>query len=152
MTVRNSQAGVVRDAERSSHSGLLIEPILMPKLDHIVIDHERNNAEPCLFYPNGDKNKNIRREIEHTVVKHHLLDHAQIVEKHKKQYFRYTPIDKYAYARGPPLYYGKKSNPELNEIVKKMKETEKKLHGTVQVRLDWIYKFTYEQFVLWNTH
>jgi hypothetical protein len=134
MTVRSSQAGVNLSTQ-SSHSTLLIEPILMPDLDHIIIDHEKNNVEPCLFYPNGDKNKNIRREIEHTVVKHHLIEHSKIVEKKKKQYFRYTPTNKYASAQGPPLYYGKKYDADADQIIKSMKELEKKMHGTVSVRL-----------------
>jgi hypothetical protein len=113
----------------------MIEPILMPNLTHIIIDHDKNDAEPCLFYPNGDKNKNLRREIEHTVVKHHLIDHSQIVEKHKKEYFRYVKKDKYANAQGPPLFYGKKYDPEVDDILKNMKNTEKKIHGTVQIRL-----------------
>ena len=134
MTVRPSQAGVNLD-KKSQHGSLLIEPILMPSLEHIVIDHDKNDAEPHLFYPNGDKNKNIRREIEHTVVKHHLIEHTQIIEKHKKQYFRYVKKDKYANAKGPPLYYGKKYDPDVDDIIRNMKNTEKKIHGTVQIRL-----------------
>ena len=134
MTVRPSQAGANLES-KSAHSNLLIEPVLMPNLEHIIIDHEKNNAEPCLFYPNGDKNKNIRREIEHTVVKHHLIEHSQIIEKKRKEYFRYVPKNKYASAQGPPLYYGKKYDPEVDSIVKSMKQTERKIYGTVQIRL-----------------
>jgi hypothetical protein len=134
MTVRPSHAGVTKEAKQP-HNHLMIEPVVMPDLTHIVIDHDKNDAEPCLFYPNGDKNKNIRREIEHTVVKHHLIEHSQLVEKHKKQYFRYVKKDKYANARGPPLYYGKKYDPEVDRIVSRMKDTEKKIVGTVQIRL-----------------
>jgi hypothetical protein len=134
MTVRPSHAGVAKTTKQA-HNHLMIEPVVMPDISHIVIDHDKNDAEPCLFYPNGDKNKNIRREIEHTVVKHHLIEHSQFVEKHKKQYFRYTKKDKYANARGPPLYYGKKYDPEVDRIVSRMKDTEKKIVGTVQIRL-----------------
>lgn len=134
MTVRPSQAAVSKES-KLSHNSLAIEPVLMPDLTHIVIDHDRNDAEPCLFYPNGDKNKNIRREIEHTVVKHHLIENTQYIEKHKKEYFRYVKKDKYANARGPPIYYGKKYDPEVGQIMAKMKETEKKIQGTVQIRL-----------------
>ena len=134
MTVRSSQVGAKLDS-KSSHTSLLIEPIVMPNLEHIVIDHDKNDAEPCLFYPNGDKNKNIRREMEHTVVKHHLIDHSQYLEKHKKEYFRYVKKDKYANAQGPPLYYGKKHDPEVDGLLKKMHNTEKKIKGTIQIRL-----------------
>lgn len=134
MTVRSSKAGVTLDT-KSHHSSLLIEPVLMPNLTHCVIDHDRNDAEPCLFYPNGDKNKNLRREIEHTVVKHHLIQNSQIIEKHRKEYFRYHPKDKYENARGPPLFYGKKYDPDVDNILKTMKNTEKKLYSTVQLRL-----------------
>lgn len=61
MTVRSSaQAGKSSsfrpNATNPNHhaSLLLIEPIVMPNLDHISIDHEINTSEPCLFYPNGN--------------------------------------------------------------------------------------------------
>eukprot|EP00600_Ochromonadales_sp_CCMP1393_P005805 CAMPEP_0174959344 /NCGR_PEP_ID=MMETSP0004_2-20121128/3126_1 /TAXON_ID=420556 /ORGANISM="Ochromonas sp., Strain CCMP1393" /LENGTH=144 /DNA_ID=CAMNT_0016207655 /DNA_START=45 /DNA_END=479 /DNA_ORIENTATION=- len=134
MTVRPSKVAVSNEV-KPQHSSLLIEPILMPNLDHAQIDHEKNNAEPCLFYPNGDKNKNIRREIEHTLVKHHLIEQSKIVEKHKKEYFRIKKKNKFAHVQGPPLYYGKKYDPEVHGLLTTMKETERKIHGTTQLRL-----------------
>jgi hypothetical protein len=134
MTIRPSKAGVTTDI-KTPHSSLLVEPVLMPSLDHIIIDHEKNNAEPCLFYPNGDKNKNIRREIEHTLVKHHLIEHHSTVEKRRKEYFRIVKKNKYAHVQGPPLYYAKKYDPEVHDLLKTMKQTEYKISGTCQLRL-----------------
>mmetsp|Transcript_6033 Transcript_6033/g.13185 ORF Transcript_6033/g.13185 Transcript_6033/m.13185 type:complete len:131 (+) Transcript_6033:169-561(+) len=119
MTIR-PKAGVTHI--KTPHSVLLVEPVLMPSLDHIIIDHEKNNAEPCLFYPNGDKNKNIRREIEHTLVKHHLIEHSQIVEKHRKEYFRIVQKSKYGHVK-------------VHSLLKSMKQTEYKIDGTTQLRL-----------------
>lgn len=134
MTVRTSQGGVKQDT-KTPHSSLLIEPVLLPNLDFINIEPQKNLAEPCLFYPNGEKNKNLRREIENTVVKHHLIQHSQHVPKKYKTKFRLKPVDKYADVKGPPLYYTKKPDPSTEDVLLQMRRTEHKIHSTVQIRL-----------------
>ena len=134
MTIRTSNGGLSNET-KTPHSKLLIEPVLLPSLEHIQIANERNLAEPCLFYPNGEKNKNLRREIENTVVKHHLIERSQAVKKREKELFRLKKVDKYAHVKQKPLYYAKKPDPETDDLILKMKGTESRIHGTVQIRL-----------------
>lgn len=133
MTVRPSQGGV-RNV-KTPHSSLLIEPILMPNLEHISIDVHKEAGENCLFYPNGEKNRNIRREIENTVIKHQLNERENEKQKKKKDKFRVVKKDPYANVVGPPLFYLKKPDPETENIIKSMKNTQGKIHATVQVRV-----------------
>lgn len=137
MTMHSTASAVTvgRQKQNQQHSSLLIEPVMLPNMDHIQLDSERNLAEPCLFYPNGEKNKNLRREIENTVVKHHLIERSQEREKKKKDVYRVKSIDKYAHVQGPPLYYGKKADIETDKMLLKMRKTEKLLDGTVALRL-----------------
>ncbi|RYG64744.1 hypothetical protein EON64_13355, partial [archaeon] len=46
------------------HCALLVEPVLLPALHHVHVESPQDLEESCLFYPNGSKNRNIRREIE----------------------------------------------------------------------------------------
>ncbi len=136
MTVRPSQGGLVRQQNsKLSHSLLLIEPILMPNLEHINIDVNKDASENCLFYPNGHKNRNIRREIENTVIKHQLNQNENHREKKRKNKYRIVTKDIYADAKGPPLYYSKKLDQETSQLIRAMKTTEGKIHSTVQIRV-----------------
>ncbi len=134
MTVRPSQGGV-RQQIRSAHSSLLIEPILMPNLEHINIDVHKEAGENCLFYPNGHKNRNIRREIENTVIKHQLNENDKNHDKKRKNKYRIIKEDPYANAKGPPLYYGKKPDPKTAELLRSMKTNEGRLFSTIQIRV-----------------
>lgn len=142
LTVRSSNAGLGSSAFTSSysssdksrqHNKLLIEPIILPSLDHIPVNEDVDDLKPCLFYPNGEKNRNIRREIEHTVVKHHLINRNNIQEIKGKSFFRVEKIDQYANAKGPPIFYGRKRDPKFEELLKNVRHVENKIHRTVDV-------------------
>ncbi len=117
----------------SSHNSLLIEPILLPNLQHVHIDNPQDLEESCLFYPNGHKNRNIRREIESSVVKHHIIENNKLKPPVKKNKYRVLPKDPYADAKGPPLYYGKGRDPQIEEMVRTIRLKEGKITSTVQV-------------------
>ncbi len=118
-----------------NHTSLLIEPVLLPNLQHVHVDTVQDLEESCLFYPDGHKNRNIRREIESSVVKHHILENNKLKSVKKKDRYRIVHKDIYADVKGPPLYYTKPRDPEMKELVKKMREKEGKILGTVQVKI-----------------
>lgn len=107
----------------------------MPNLEHINIDVQKEAGENCLFYPNGHKNRNIRREIENTVIKHQLDESHTEREKRRKNKYRIVKKDLYANAKGPPLYYSKKSDPQTMDLLKSMRLTEGKITNTVSIRV-----------------
>jgi hypothetical protein len=119
----------------ATHSTLLIEPILLPNLQHVHIDNPQDLEESCLFYPNGHKNRNIRREIESSVVKHHIIENNKIKPPVKKNKYRVLPKDPYANAKGPPLYNGKDKDRETEELLKSIRSKEYKIVSTVQVQI-----------------
>jgi len=118
-----------------AHSSLLIEPILLPNLQHVNVDNLQDLEESCLFYPDGHKNRNIRREIENNVVKHHMLENSRIKTVVKKDHYRITPKDPYADVKGHSLYFTKKKDPEVQQLLKDVRAKEKKILNTTQVRL-----------------
>jgi hypothetical protein len=109
--------------------------VLLPALHHVDVDNPQTLEESCLFYPNGHKNRNIRREIESAVVKHHVLENSRMKTKKQKSRYRLVPVDPYADAKGPPLYYSKPPDSDLENIYNKMRKTETKILGTVQIRV-----------------
>lgn len=124
-----------RRSTNSKHTSLLVEPILLPNLQHIQVDNPPELEESCLFYPNGNKNRNIRREIETTVIKHHIIENSKLKVPKKKNKYRITPIDIYADAKGPPLVYTKKPDSEMENLLKSIKNNESKILNTVHVRI-----------------
>lgn len=134
MTVRPSQAAALHDS-KTPHSSLLIEPILMPNLQHIEIDPTANEfKQNCLFYPNGTKNKHMRKEIESTTKKYELASMERETEK-KKDKYRIIKKDKYADVKSPPLFYTRKGDAEIVNLLKSVKDNENKITGTVSLRL-----------------
>mmetsp|Transcript_13634 Transcript_13634/g.20444 ORF Transcript_13634/g.20444 Transcript_13634/m.20444 type:complete len:144 (-) Transcript_13634:189-620(-) len=133
MTVRPSQAASSADV-KNPHSSLLIEPILMPNLQHIELESSQEFRQNCLFYPNGSKNKQMRKEIESTTKKYESIS-SGINREVKPDKYRVVKKDKYANVKGPPLFYTKKSDPETIELIKSVKINEIKIAGTVQLKL-----------------
>lgn len=119
-----------------THTNLLIEPILLPDMQHVHVDNPQDLEESCLFYPNGHKNRNIRREIESAVVKHHIIANNKIIaaRRHKDRYRIIRP-DPYADLKGPPLVYLKKKDGEVAQLLQSMRDTESKIHSLVQIRV-----------------
>lgn len=119
-----------------NHASLLIEPILLPNMQHVHVDSQQDLEESCLFYPTGHKNKNIRREIENSVVKHHIIENSRMIASRKrKEVYRIIRPDPYANAKGPPLVYTKKKDDVVENIIGKMHNTRGKMDGLVQIRL-----------------
>jgi hypothetical protein len=116
-----------------NHHTLLIEPILLPNLQHVHVDAVQDLEESCLFYPDGRKNKNIRREIESSVVKHHILENNNSTSSKKKDRYRIVRKDMYANVKPPPLYYTKKEDHEMKDLLKSIREKENKITGTVMI-------------------
>lgn len=133
MTVRPSQAASVGDL-KNPHSALLIEPILMPNLQHIEIENSLEFKQNCLFYPNGTKNKLMRKEIAATTKKYESIrvDHSNETRPDK---FRVIKKDKYANVKGPPLFYTRSADVETSQLLKSVKDNETKIAGTVQLKL-----------------
>lgn len=120
---------------KPNHNNLLIEPILLPNLQHVNVDSLQDLEENCLFYPDGHKNKNIRREIESSVVKHHILENSKYKPPKMKDRYRVIQKDMYADVRGPPLYYTKPKDPEMEQLMKQIRSKESKIVSTVQVKI-----------------
>jgi hypothetical protein len=130
MTVRPSQGKITKSGD--THHSMLIEPILLPNLEHIHVDVSHSQTENCLFYPNGHKNRNMRKEIESTVKRH---DEMPQEEKRRTSKYRTNPVDQYAHVKPKPLQFSRKMNDETADIIKSMKHTQGKLYGTTQIRL-----------------
>lgn len=118
-----------------AHSSLLIEPILLPNLQHVHVDTVQDLEESCLFYPDGHKNRNIRREIESSVIKHHILENNKVKHVKTKDRYRIVRKDIYRDVKGPPLYYTKKEDAEMKDLLKTIRNKESKIVSTVQVRI-----------------
>jgi len=41
-----------------------VEPVVLPDMQHLSVDTKDEVTESCLFYPTGQKNKNMRRDLE----------------------------------------------------------------------------------------
>eukprot|EP01038_Epipyxis_sp_PR26KG_P011688 gene11688-15650_t len=128
-------------AKQSSHTKLLIEPVLLPDLDHIHLDKSATiTNDSCLFYPNGEKSKSMRYEI-NCLVKdylHHEPD--EIVQRKEHIKINMNKKDKFSHCKNKyPLFYKKKSNGDsekaMEDILKNMKYNEGKIIGTVNIRL-----------------
>ena len=89
LTMRSTQKGnalVKIGAGGSSrvsreHTKLLVEPILLPDMNHLVVDDAQEVDPPCLFYPTGAKNSNMRRRMEDMVRKVNAPDKPLILTK-----------------------------------------------------------------------
>ncbi len=130
MTVRPSQGMIVKAS--STHQSLLIEPVLLPSLEHIHVDVSNTTSDNCLFYPNGHKNRNMRKEIENTVKRHDEIPRE--VKKRKSKY-RVIPADPYEHIKSSPLQHSRKLRNETIDIIKSMRDTESKMQATTQIRL-----------------
>jgi hypothetical protein len=130
MTLRPSQGMVQQNT--AAHQELLIEPVLLPNLEHIHVDVSHSQTENCLFYPNGHKNRNMRKEIESTVKRH---DEMPEEEKRRKSKYRAEVVDQYEHVKGTGMWHGTKMNKDTKGILKSMKHTQSKLYGTTQIRL-----------------
>lgn len=135
MTTRNSNAKSINNM--STHSVLLVEPVLIPNLSHVAIEPPNEAKQSCLFYPTGEKNTNLLKEVEQTIVKHNkfLLDNSLANKPRLKNKYRRIPEDKYANAKGPPLYYTKGVDQDTKKLIMTMRGTNDKIHSTVQLRL-----------------
>jgi hypothetical protein len=71
MTVRTSQGTLKQSAP---HAQLLVEPIVLPDMTHLTVDDTLEVHESCVFYPTGQKNKNMRRTMEEMVRKVNAKD------------------------------------------------------------------------------
>lgn len=78
LTVRPSTGasrGNTGNGRTTPHSSLLVEPIVLPDMQHVSVDLKEDITESCLFYPTGQKNKNMRRELEVAVRGMYEPDH-----------------------------------------------------------------------------
>jgi hypothetical protein len=135
MTTRSSHGKSITNS--SAHSQLLVEPVLMPSLSHVNIDPPNEAKQTCLFYPTGEKNTNLRKEIEQTVIKHNKLIEASFEGKGRKikNKYRKPQEDKYVNAKGSPLFYVKSQDRDAESLIRSMRETSGKVASTVQLRL-----------------
>ena len=82
MTIRSSQKGGLSTSQNATasrvnnkdHTKLLVEPIVLPDMNHLQVDDAREVNQTCLFYPTGHKNNSMRRSMEDTVRKVHAVD------------------------------------------------------------------------------
>jgi hypothetical protein len=135
ITVRTSN-GAVNRSTKSAHSNLLIEPVLLPNLDHIQLDKPKEiSNDNCLFYPSGHKSRGMKREIE-VKVKTYLLNDAPLIkEKRKPIKVISNDFDKFAHVKSPPLYYSKKKDVETEQLIKNVRDNIDKINGTVNIRI-----------------
>lgn len=121
----------------SIHSSLLIEPVLLPNLQHISIDNPQDLEESsCLFYPNGNKNRNMRREIETSILKHQMISRSVLRNKTKPKDNKMKIARANPYADVPPstLYFPKEEkDPQAVEILKNMRKREKAMKNLVSM-------------------
>lgn len=134
-TYLHAETHDLTNSQQNHHSNLLIEPILLPNLQHVHVDTVQDLEESCLFYPDGHKNRNIRREIESSVIKHHILENNKLKSSQNKDRYRIVRRDIYSDVKGPPLYYTKTEDPEMKDLLKKIRSKEAKIVGTVQVKI-----------------
>lgn len=120
-----------------SHSSLLVEPVIIPNLSHVNIDHVNEAKQSCLFYPTGEKNTNLLKEVEQTVLKHNKLLQESHDAKNKKikNKYRITKEDPYANVKGSPLYYVKKQDSEASNVISNIRNMNSKISSTTSLRL-----------------
>lgn len=81
LTIRSAQKGTLSAAQAATtsrvpkdYSKLLVEPVVLPDMNHLQVDDAREVNGPCLFYPTGHKNNGMRRSMEDMVRKVHAVD------------------------------------------------------------------------------
>jgi hypothetical protein len=133
-TVDSSSSASVISTDVPAHGRLLVEPILLPSLRHVHVESQQDLEESCLFYPNGHKNRNIRREIESNMVKQHFLENCRSsLSKKPKTRYRLARKDAYESAKGPPLFYSKPADPVMQQLYSSVRDAEGRIMRTVQV-------------------
>ena len=126
MTTRPSHGKSIQSA--GPHSQLLVEPVIIPNLSHVNIDHMNEAKQSCLFYPTGEKNTNLLKEVEQTVLKHNkLLQDSHDAKNRKiKNKYRIIKEDPYAHVKGSPLYYSKGRDEEASNVISNIRNMNSK--------------------------
>jgi len=137
VTVRQSH-GMSR-RPKTQHCKLLVEPVMLPEMQHLTVDDSREVSETCLFYPTGHKNINMRRSMEEIVRKVMQTDKVPrptlktltvLTPKRKKKVLDATmPVQ--------PLFYSKRASAsatedEMADLLGCKKRNEAKLRGVLK--------------------
>lgn len=78
-TIRSSGGRAIKHNERSNtmdYGKLLVEPIVLPDMAHIAVEHREEIADVCYFYPSGKKNKNMRGEMANAIREVYAISHS----------------------------------------------------------------------------
>jgi hypothetical protein len=135
LTVRTSHATTTRD--RAPHSKLLVEPVVLPDMNHLSVDDTLEVHESCIFYPTGQKNCNMRRTMEEMVRKVNAKDnftkkntHSTPMAKPHPQYLLdpNMPLQPLCYTRS---LKGKRANADIKDMLQTKQIQERMLRTTV---------------------
>lgn len=134
MTTRSSHAKSLKPP--GTHSKLLIEPVVMPNLTHINVEPQHEAKQTCLFYPTGERNTNLRREIQEKTMMNNKLLEQEIRSPKLKNKYRKVKEDPYGNPyRGDPLYYTKSRDKSAEAIIQNVRTHTWKIDSTVNMRL-----------------
>ena len=135
LTVRNSQGTTTRD--RAPHAQLLVEPVVLPDMQHLSVDDTLEVHESCVFYPTGQKNCNMRRTMEEMVRKVNAKDNFTKRSTNSIPMAKRLPI----YRLGPdtplqPLCYtrslkGRRENAAIKDMLQTKQVQERMLRTCV---------------------
>lgn len=61
-SVRYMDVMAIRSSSKANKTHqLLVEPLVLPEMDHVDVEQTAEISDKCLFYPSGKKNKNLRQ-------------------------------------------------------------------------------------------
>lgn len=130
MTVSSSRGSTLN---KDAHQNLFVEPVRLPNMTHLQVESSWEPREACLFYPSGHKNRQMRNELEATVrsfdVK--MNDESNTRPPSNEKFSRKESKN---LKQTAPLHYSRKINSEMKELMRNVRQSEGKIHGTINSR------------------
>ena len=116
---------------------LLVEPVILPDLEHLSVDESLEVHENCVFYPTGYKNVNMRNTMEEMVrkvnartelTKFQKTDAALTKPPPNRPYDETMPTHPLCYTR---TRNNKGANNEIKKMLTKKYLNERALRSTI---------------------
>ena len=167
LTVRSTatpSSGATRvGAQVKQYKYLLVEPVVIPDLQHLSVDNGDNGSNNQLFYPSGAKSKNMRNNLCHSIRdiyasaepilkdhhKHNAHEIAAVRKALEKDYQTFQSPERFkrlererleaiANPRPVPLVYRRKNDEykrQVKQLLKKVKSKEVDITSLTSIRV-----------------
>ena len=118
-----------------SHSGLLVEPILLPDMHHVGVDPVSEAKESCVFYPTGEKNSTLGKKIGNDFREANMIAetmHSKVSNrpKSRRKTSLFTPTRPRL-----GLYASRPVSEDAKRVIMDLRKNESKLTGMVVLKI-----------------